>query len=386
MKYLRYSKVGWLVVLMEVALTISLVTPALAANNTARTTRSEAHTTTGSASTSIAATIYVTIGTLQPMFESNLRQQVPVAFNNAITSMVNHLPKQDQGWAAQMATTLIQPSATLDSLTPQANGMLTTLTLSLYPGDPKAIKASLLVTFSTLDSSTIQVAAAPVSGSPTLVSGPLSTFHIPIGALNAVTTTPGCGDSALGINLQFPVNLGQGQAMFSVPGAPVRSTGGAVPLTSILPGTKATGAADVNSFVEIPSSSLALVGTSMGSLPVGNFSAQNIRLGVQGSNLVSTSDIYWGGLNIGTAVTTIAPGATNGSLVVHVQNTVLHLFGIFSFPMNNYNQQIEQTLNARLNGALTGKFTVTNAAIGANAQVPCVKSNSLLLTGTTPLG
>jgi hypothetical protein len=370
MKYLRYRKAGWLVALMGVALAVSLVTPALAANNAARMAARGGEHAAGSGSTAVAATIYVTTGTLQPMFESNLRQQLPIAFNNAIASMVNRLPKQDQGWAAQMAATLIQPSATLDSLTPQANGMLTTLTLSLYPGDPKAINASLLVTFSVLDSSTIQVSAAPVSGSPTLVSGPLSTFHIPIGALNAVAATPACGDSALGINLQFPINLGQGQAMFSAPGAATLHPGSAIPLASTLPGTQTTGAADVNSFVEIPASSLALVGNNMGSLPVGNFSAQNIRIGVQGSNLVTTSDIFWGGLNIGTAVTTIAPGTANGSLVVHVQNTVLHLFGIFSFPMNSYNLQIEQTLNAQLNSALAGKFTVTNAAIGASAQVP----------------
>jgi len=112
--------------------------------------------------------------------------------------------------------------------------------------------------------------------------------------------------------------------------------------------------------------------------------AKNIRIGVQGSNLVITSDIYdsfFG--NIGTAVTTVAPTASNGSLAVHVLNTNLQLFGLFSFPYNSYNAQIEQTLNSKLNGALTGKFTVASAAIGPNAAVPCAAGDSLVLTGTT---
>ncbi|HEY6409462.1 MAG TPA: hypothetical protein VIY29_18540, partial [Ktedonobacteraceae bacterium] len=58
---------------------------------------------------------------------------------------------------------------------------------------------------------------------------------------------------------------------------------------------------------------------------------------------------------------------------------------IFKFQYDTYNQQIEQTLNAKLNGALAGKFTVTRAAIGPNAQLPCAAGDSLVLTGSASL-
>ncbi|HET9921022.1 MAG TPA: hypothetical protein VFQ30_14320, partial [Ktedonobacteraceae bacterium] len=62
-----------------------------------------------------------------------------------------------------------------------------------------------------------------------------------------------------------------------------------------------------------------------------------------------------------------------------------NLFGLFTINENSYNQQIEQTINAKLNGALAGKFNITAAAIGPNSQLPCAASDSLLLTGTTNL-
>jgi hypothetical protein len=147
-------------------------------------------------------------------------------------------------------------------------------------------------------------------------------------------------------------------------------------------------AADPASYVEIPASSLAQLGSSMGTLPISSsLTAQNIRVGVSGSDLTATSDIYWYGLDIGTAVSTLAPGAASGNLVVHVLNTNLQILdGLISFPMNSYNQQVEQMLNTKLNSALTGKFTVTQAAIGANPHLSCAGSNSLVLGGTLALG
>jgi hypothetical protein len=122
-------------------------------------------------------------------------------------------------------------------------------------------------------------------------------------------------------------------------------------------------------------------------MPVGNsFTAQNIRIQVEGSDIHILADIYWSGLNIGTADTTIAPGASGGNLTLHVTNTNFSLFGLFSFPMNSYNQQIEQTLNAKLGTAFAGQFYVSNAAIGPNSQLPCAKSDSLVLTGTSSIG
>ncbi|MBA2682518.1 MAG: hypothetical protein H0U76_29510 [Ktedonobacteraceae bacterium] len=67
-------------------------------------------------------------------------------------------------------------------------------------------------------------------------------------------------------------------------------------------------------------------------------------------------------------------------------NTTLTVFQFFTFPYNSYNRQTEQTLNAKLNGALAGKFHVTQAGIGPTSQVPCIAGNSLLLTGTTTIG
>jgi len=108
---------------------------------------------------------------------------------------------------------------------------------------------------------------------------------------------------------------------------------------------------------------------------------------VQGSNLVINSDIYdsfWG--KIGTATTTVAPTAAGGNLAVHVLSTTITILNLFTFPYDSYNQQIQQTLNSKLNGALAGKFTVTRAAIGPNAQLPCAAGNSLVLTGSASLG
>jgi len=119
-------------------------------------------------------------------------------------------------------------------------------------------------------------------------------------------------------------------------------------------------------------------------MPVGgSFTAQNIRISVQGSNIHILSDIYWSGINIGTADTAVAPSAAGGNMVMHVLSTNVSIFGLFSFPMNNYNQQIEQTLNSKLGTAFAGKFYVAQAAIGPNSQLPCAASDSLVLVGNT---
>jgi hypothetical protein len=130
------------------------------------------------------------------------------------------------------------------------------------------------------------------------------------------------------------------------------------------------------------------MGNSVSALPVGNsLTAKNIQIGVQGSNLLINSDIYDSFLGkIGTATTSVAPTAYGGNLTVHVLSTTISIFGIFTFPYNTYNQQIEQTLNSKLNGALGGKFYVARAAIGPNAQLPCAAGDSLVLTGSAPLG
>src|SRR5437667_5099112 len=69
----------------------------------------------------------------------------------------------------------------------------------------------MLLRLSVLNSSTVQVSVRPLNGGPALVSGPLATFRVPIGQLNSINTTPGCGDAALALRLQFPVALGNAQ-------------------------------------------------------------------------------------------------------------------------------------------------------------------------------
>ena len=392
MKRTRYIQAGWILLLTGLLIGLT-VTPAGAASSAVHHIAQRQNSTT-----SVNATIYITNATLAPIFQSNINAQVPGAVNSAISGIVGKLPKQDQGWALQMATTLLQPSASLTGLITQSNGLITSIRMSLYPGDPQPITATMLVSLRVINSSTVQVSATPMSGSPALVSGPLTTFTIPIGQLSSISTTPTCGDASLAVNLQFPINLGQAssgqvqpavlsdfinsqQSEYSQHNQQTQSTshrGTAV----IVPN------GNTSSYVELPASSLASIGNSIGSLPVsGSMTAKNIQIGVQGSNMVINSDIYdsfWG--KIGTATTTVAPIATGGNLNVNVLSTNITVLNIFTFPYNTYNQQIQQTLNAKLNGALAGKFYVSQAAIGSNSHVPCAASNSLVLTGSANLG
>lgn len=370
----RYIQAGWLLALAVVLLTAFMITPADATNAVPHQP----------ASTAINARIYVTTATLEPMFQRGIEARVPGAVSGAINSLVGKLPQQDRGWALQMANALIQPSVALVSFTPQKSGFATALRLSLYPGDPKAIIANVLFSFGIANSSTVQVTANPVSGSPTLISGPVSTFRIPVGQLNSVAMTPTCGDSALELNLQVPVSLG---AQASTSGslqrpALLRQQTSLSPASAAAQEPSAT-----SSYIEIPAASLAAVGSSVGSFPVGtSFTAKNVQLSVQGSNLNITSDIYWGSLNIGTGDSVMTPIASKGNLAVNVLSTNINVFGLFTINENIYNSQIQQMLDAKLSSAFAGKFYATQAAIGANSHVPCAASNSLILTGTASIG
>ena len=358
----RYIYSVWALLLMLLVLALA-VTPVSAA---ARHTRSRQLTTP------LNATVYLGTNTISPIFQEKVNQQVPSAVSAVIAAIVSKLPTNDRSWASTMATTVLQPSALLTSLTPQQGGLAASLRVSLYPGDPQPINASLFIKFSVLDSSTVQVSAYPLPGSPTLVNGPITTLHIPFGQLNSINATPGCGDSALAVNLQVPISLG-GQATAQEP-------------TQLhMPSTKTASA--TSAYVEIPASSLATLGNSIGTLPItNNLSAQNIQVSVQGGNIIVNSDIMLGGsFQLGTAITQVQPQAAGGNLAVSVLNTSLTVFQIFTFPYNTYNMQIEQMLNTKLGTALSGKFNISNAAIGTNSHIPCAASDSLVLTGTTSL-
>jgi hypothetical protein len=196
----RVASTLW-TVLLTTLLLVFAVTPAVAASKTTRHTLQRRDTTT------LNATFYLSTPTLRSLFQSTLDQQIPIAVNSAIAGIVGKMPPQDQAWVSQMANTLIQPSATLVSLYPQRGGLVATIRLSLYPGDPKPITTSLLVGFTVANASTVQVNAYPLNGSPALVSGPLRTFQVPVGQLNSIKAIPNCGDSALAVNVHFPVSL-----------------------------------------------------------------------------------------------------------------------------------------------------------------------------------
>ena len=380
MKHKRLIQSGW-VLLLSTLLSVLLVAPVNAFHRQA-THRLDA------TMTSTSAIIYLPTATLAPVFQGRINQEVPAAANDAITGMVAGLPVADRGWAREMAATLLQPTAILVRLAPQQGGLATTLRLSLYPGDPQPITASMLIKFSVQSPTTIGVSAQPMAGSPALVSGPVSTFRTPIGQLNSITATPNCGDSALSVGLRVPISLGQGEAMPQVHQRAITSTTSLNNMQQPLTSRKQQATPHhASAYVEVPATSLASMGSSIGSLPINsNLTAENIQIAVQDSNIVVTSDIVLGtSFRIGVATTTVQPTAANGDIAVHVLSTQLTVFGIFTFPYDTYNQQIEQTLNQKLATALTGKFIVTDAAIGPNSQVPCAASDSLVLTGTTSL-
>jgi hypothetical protein len=340
-------------------------------------TRAATHTSSAS-SAPINTIVYFPLNSLQPLFRQQINQHVPAAFNSSISTMVNKLPAEDRGWATQMASALLQPSATLTSLQTQPGGLAATIRISLYDGDPKPTTTSLLVTMTMLDAATVQVSAQPLPGNPSIVSGPLTTLQIPFGQLNSINTTPTCGESALGVHLQVPMALAQ---------APTQ--GQQIALRSQHLSLPQADQAAMPAYLEIPATSLATLGSGIGTLSLGNnTTARNIQIAVQGSQLVATSDIMLGSSSIvlGKATSYIQPVASQGKLTVHVLKTTMTVFSLFTFPDNTYNQQIEQSLNTKLGNALAGKFYVNNAAIGSNTHVPCAAADSLILTGTTSLG
>ncbi|GCE48339.1 hypothetical protein EI42_04597 [Thermosporothrix hazakensis] len=330
---------------------------------------------TSQATTTINTSIYLTAEALKPYFQERINQQVPQSVNGVIDSLVKKQPQQQQGWMKAMAGALLQPGATLTDLTTQQDGLVTSLRLSLYQGDPKPTDAQLLVTLSVLDQQTIQVSAKPLAHSPALFQGPLTTLHVPLGQLQQITTTPSCGQSALGLDLGLPLSFKENKPENS----PQSTT-----LASLQPLAMTQQAGLSGTVIEIPETSLASIGKGIGALSLGNnLYARNIQISVQNGQLVSVSDITLGqSLKLGVATTLIQPDAAQGKLAMKVQKTTLKVLSLFDFEVDAYNQQIEQQINMQLNTALANTFTVTEATIGSNASVPCTANTSLLLTGT----
>ncbi|GHO44588.1 hypothetical protein [Ktedonospora formicarum] len=330
------------------------------------------------------AHIYLSTASLRPVFEEQIDAQLPKTVDSTMKGITDGMPAESRDWVSKMAKVLIQPSATLTDLSPQQGGMLTSLRVRLYPDDPKPINADMLVSFSVVNTSTIQVSAEPVQGSPTLINGPLTTLPTPLGKLQTIQTTPGCGTNALDIGMQVPITLTDEQNQQTTsftPGETRRTT-----LSSMeqLQGT----ASATNAYVELPAASISTLGPALGVLPLGNnLYARNIKLAISGTQIVATSDITLGqSLVIAKATTLLKPTAQQGKLAVKVQKTTIAVLSIFTFPYDTYNAKIEQELNSKLNGALGDKFTLLSAAIGANENIPCAAKDSLILSVQAPNG
>jgi hypothetical protein len=374
-KRLRQAVWGCVVVL---GLCVMLGTPLYAS---ALVTTSQRVPQRSLAATSVDANVYLTNDMLLPMFQQSLAEELPVVLNSTITDIVSDMPAEDQEWASEMATALLQPSATLLSVQPQGQGLLATIKISLYEDDPKPQTVTALIGFSKADASTIQITGLPIDGKPGLLDGPLSTMKLTLGSLNSVNTTPQCGDSALKVGVKFP--LATPSANTQAPQVqPVKPQQATTLLSANVPASSQA-APNITSYIEMPEAALKQAGSSVDSMPVSDtLTAKKIVLSVDGANLILTSDIYWGILLVGNAVSTVVPGAANGKLAMHVTKTDFKMLaGLISFPMNSYNQQIETMLNEQFNSALAGNFTVNQAAIGPNAALPCAARTSLVLGG-----
>src|SRR5437667_7419486 len=110
MKYLRFLRVGWILALAVLVLGVTIMTPALASNSTAQHT-TQTQTAEQANSSSLNAIVYLTTGSLASTFQNRIDQQIPNAVNAAIANTVSTLHANDQGWATELATTLINPPA-----------------------------------------------------------------------------------------------------------------------------------------------------------------------------------------------------------------------------------------------------------------------------------
>ncbi len=403
--YTRYIKFGWVLILLLLLVGI-FATPGPSVNASKLTVQNKKDVV------GLNAKVYLTQSTLKPLFQDRINQQVPGAVDAAINGMVNKLPGANQVWAGQMARALLSPSANLTQLTPQQDGLNATVRLSLYPDDPKPIDMHMLVKFSVLNASTVQVSAQPLNGSPALVNGPLTTIKVPVGQLNAINATPNCGDANLAIGLQVPVDLAQSnaqpqpntqdnaqadsQASYVQPSVHNPTTSASFlkhatisPLADFSARKSSKQDSAVNSYIEIPADSLSTLGNNVGTIQLNrSLSAQNIQLNVQDSQMVVTADIMGSFLGapvrLAKATTNIVPAAQNGKLVLNVQDTQVTV-AIVTFSQNSYNNQIQQLLNDKLGNALGGNFNVTSVSLGGNSPVSCAASDSLMLTGTTNL-
>jgi hypothetical protein len=392
MKHILYRYGCWVLVLSLLLLAM-VAQPANAAQQQQQAT-----------ATNLDAYIYLPTEALKPIFQNQISQQVNTLSAGVINKMLDNLPKANQGWAKEMAGALIQPSATLSQLTPQKDGLATTVSLSFYPGDPKPINAAMLVTLGVRDASTIQVSAQPMPGSPQLANGPLTTFTMPVGQLKGINATPDCGSAGLNAHIQLPITFNTSQAstqsqsnQIAHSTLPANQTLAGIKQSHVAYTTQNKAASTLDAYIELTNSSLNALGKSIdpiviGSVPFNNpLTAENLDINIQGDGLVITAGIYTEPPlhpRVATATAFVQPNVENGQLVMRVTDLNVEVLDIISLPKSatdNFKQQIQTMLNNNLGNALAGKFTVNNVSVGGGAALPCAGSDSLILKGTTNL-
>jgi hypothetical protein len=376
MKRLLKSGLLLSLALLLLMTTVPAVTPVQASSGTAALpARSSDQSTT------IALKVYLGRKALLALFQSEIDQQTAVILAAAINNAVADLPADERAFARQIATALLQPGVTLTDLQVEPRGLLASLRISLYDGDPHPASATLLLSFSVLNDTTLQVSATPLPGSPALASGPLATLTVPFGRPEKIETTPGCGAAALRLRLRYALALAPSPTPPASPAAAAHAGAPALAAPAVV-----NAANPLPASVEIPATSLASVGSSLGSVQVNSvISARNVAIAVQNGRLMATADLYLASLlPIGSATSTLEPLVSDGRLTFQVQQTSVTLLALITFPYNRYNQQITQMLNGRLASAFGNNFTVSRASIGPTASLPCAAADSLVLEGTVP--
>jgi hypothetical protein len=239
------------------------------------------------------------------------------------------------------------------------------------------------------------------------VNGPLTTLAVPVGQLESITTTPGCGNVGLRADVLVPVTLATtGNQSQNNQVAQSTSSGNQAlvdfqqPQVAYTTVEKAGSA--LNAYAEITNSSINALGSAMGALSIGSISflglndpltAENIQINTQGSGLGITADIYVQRpthAKVAVAVAFAQPSAVNGQLVMTITSLKVNpVIGPIQLPAlpksvtDSYQAQLQNMLNNDLGSALAGTFTVDSVSVGG--LLSCAASNSLILQGTTSL-
>ncbi|HEY7420148.1 MAG TPA: hypothetical protein VH593_33525 [Ktedonobacteraceae bacterium] len=311
-----------------------------------------------------AINIYLTISGMQQQFQQSIQQQLPDQFNQSVMAQTKGLDPATQSLANQLIGEVFQPSANLTQLTPTQGGLVSSISVSLFPNDPNPLGFSMLLSFNKINSHAAEVDASAVPGQPAPPStGPQSTFDVgTFGTLNSIVPTPGCGDSALLMNMD------------TAPGAAQQGGGGGQ-------------GAGFPLFIDVPAAAFQAGAAGQGNMDIGGgFSAQNIQVSLQGQGMVVNTQIAFLGNQVGSTMTTVQLSAANGKLVGTVTNTNVNIGGFLSLPVDAFNQDIQQQLNQQLGTMMGNMLNVTSVNFGPTAAVPCATPGDMLLGGTAAGG